>query len=165
MSSGYAPLAAAMLRDHVAETFWGKSGTEFAHGHTYAGNPVACAAGLASIREILERRLQENANRVGLHLVHRLERLKSLGIVGDIRGKGLMIGIELVKDPTTKAQFSSGVNIGLRIGKQALRNGLLIRFDPNWIAFGPSLIVREEDIDEMVDILEQSIKEVIQKLK
>jgi adenosylmethionine-8-amino-7-oxononanoate aminotransferase len=164
MSSGYAPLAAALVRDHVAETFWGVPGTEFAHGHTYAGNPVSCAAGLASIQEMLDRRLPENARRVGAYLVERLEGLRSFGIIGDIRGKGLLIGVELVKDPATKAQFAPGVNLGLRIGKQALRNGLLLRFDPHWIAFGPPLIVSERDIDAMLAILEQSIREVLREL-
>jgi adenosylmethionine-8-amino-7-oxononanoate aminotransferase len=164
MSSGYAPLAAALVREHVAQAFWGAPGTEFAHGHTYAGNPVSCAAGLASIREILERKLPENAKRVGAHLVKRLEGLRSFGIIGDIRGKGLLIGVEFVKDPSTKEQFPKGVNIGLRIGKRALHNGLLLRFDPHWLAFGPPLIVTEQDIDQMVAILEQSIREVLREL-
>jgi adenosylmethionine-8-amino-7-oxononanoate aminotransferase len=164
MSSGYAPLAAAMVSDRVAQTFWGAPGTEFAHGHTYAGNPVASAAGLASIREIRERELPANARRVGAHLVQRLERLRPLGIVGDIRGKGLMIGVELVADAATKRQFPAETKIGVRIGKQALRNGLLLRFDPHWVAFGPPLIVTEADIDQMVDILELSIREVLREV-
>ncbi len=164
MGSGYAPLAAAVVRDHVAAAFWGAPGTEFAHGHTYAGNPVSCAAGLASIREILDRRLPENARRVGAHLVKRLEALRPLGIIGDIRGKGLLIGVELVKDAAAKTPFPPGVDIGLRIGKQALWNGLLLRFDPHWIAFGPPLVVTEADIDQMMDILEQSIREVLREV-
>jgi L-2,4-diaminobutyrate transaminase len=56
------------------------------------------------------------------------------------------------------------VKLGLRIGKQALANGLLIRYDPHWIAFGPPLIVTEADIDQMVAILEQSIREVLREL-
>ena len=164
MSSGYAPLAAAIVRDHVAQTFWGAQGTEFAHGHTYAGNPVACAAGLASIREILDRQLPANARRVGAYLVQKLEALRPIGIVGDVRGKGLMIGMELVQDPATKKPFLPEAKIGVRIGKQALRNGLLLRFDPHWIAFGPPLIVTEADIDQMVGILELSIREVLREL-
>ena len=164
MSSGYAPLAAAVVRQPIAEVFWGKPGTEFAHGHTYAGNPVASAAGLASIGEILERKLPENARKVGAHLVQRLEGLRPLGIIGEIRGKGLMIGVELVRDPTTKTPFPPDVQIGVRIGKRALANGLLIRFDPHWIAFGPPLVVTDAEIDQMVAILEQSIREVLGEL-
>ena len=164
MSSGYAPLAAAMVSDKVAQTFWGAPGTEFAHGHTYAGNPVAAAAGLASIREIVERKLPDNARRVGAHLVRRLERLRAFGIVGEIRGKGLMIGMELVKDPATKQPFPPETKIGVRIGKQALQNGLLLRFDPHWIAFGPPLVASETDVDQMVDILELSMREVLREV-
>ena len=164
MSSGYAPLAAAVVRRHIAEVFWGEEGTEFAHGHTFAGNPVACAAGLASIGELLERRLPENARRVGAHLVQRLEGLHSLGIMGEIRGKGLMIGVELVRDPATKTPFPPRTNLGVRIGKRCLQHGLLLRFDPHWIAFGPPLIVTEQDVDQMVAILEQSIREVMREL-
>ena len=164
MSSGYAPLAAAVVRRHIADVFWGKPGAEFAHGHTYAGNPVAAAAGLASIGEILERKLPENARQVGAHLVTRLEALRSLGILGEIRGKGLMIGVELVRDPATKTPFPAGAEFGVRVGKRCLANGLLLRFDPHWIAFGPPLIVSEADIDQMVAILEQSIREVLRTL-
>jgi adenosylmethionine-8-amino-7-oxononanoate aminotransferase len=164
MSSGYAPLAAAVVRRHIGECFWGKPGTEFAHGHTYAGNPVAAAAGLASIREILERRLPENAQRVGAHLVSRLEALRPLGVIGEIRGKGLMIGVEFVRDPATKAPFPAETQFGLRVGKRCLDHGLLLRFDPHWIAFGPPLVVTESDIDRMVAILEQSLREVLEEV-
>jgi adenosylmethionine-8-amino-7-oxononanoate aminotransferase len=165
MSSGYAPLAAAILREPIARAFWGEPGTEFAHGHTYAGNPVACAAGLASVREILERKLPENARRVGAYLVQQLDaRLRPLGVVGEIRGKGLMIGVELVRDPTTKEPFPSAKKFGLRVGKRCLEHGLLLRFDPHWIAFGPALIVTEADIDQMVAILEQGVKEVLREV-
>ncbi|HWU38049.1 MAG TPA: aminotransferase class III-fold pyridoxal phosphate-dependent enzyme, partial [Candidatus Acidoferrum sp.] len=118
----------------------------------------------ASVREILERKLPQNAQRAGAHLVKRLEGLRSLGIIGDIRGKGLFIGVEFVKDPVTKTPFPPEVKLGLRIGRQALRNGLLLRFDPHWLAFGPPLIVTESDIDQMVDILEKSIREVLREL-
>jgi len=84
--------------------------------------------------------------------------------VGDIRGKGLMIGVELVEDPAAKKPFAPGVNVGVRIGKQALRNGLLLRFDPHWVAFGPPLVVTESEIDQMVGILELSIREVLREL-
>jgi adenosylmethionine-8-amino-7-oxononanoate aminotransferase len=75
-----------------------------------------------------------------------------------------MIGVEFVEDPATKRPFPADTKLGLRIGKQALRNGLLLRFDPNWIAFGPPLIVTETDIDRMVEILELSIREVLREV-
>jgi adenosylmethionine-8-amino-7-oxononanoate aminotransferase len=165
MSSGYAPLAAAILRERVASVFWGEPGTEFAHGHTYAGNPVACAAGLASVREIVERKLPENARRVGAHLVAQLEaKLRPLGVVGEIRGKGLMIGVEFVQDSGARKWFPPEVKFGVEVGRRCLHHGLLLRFDPHWIAFGPALIVTEADIDQMVDILARSVREVLSEL-
>jgi len=74
-----------------------------------------------------------------------------------------MIGVELVEDPPTKRPFAPDGKLGLRIGKQALRNGLLLRFDAHWVAFGPALIVTEADVDKMVDIQEQSIREVLRE--
>jgi L-2,4-diaminobutyrate transaminase len=71
---------------------------------------------------------------------------------------------ELVADPATKRPFPPEVKLGLWIGKQALRNGLRLRYEPHWIAFGPPLIVTEADIDQMVAILEQSIREVLREL-
>lgn len=165
MSSGYAPLAAAVVREPIARAFWGEPGTELAHGHTYAGNPVACAAGLASIREIVERKLAENARKVGAHLVARLQqKLTPLGVVGDIRGKGLMIGVELVQDPATRRLFPAETKFGLKVGRRCMQNGLLLRFDPHWVAFGPPLVITEQDADRMVDILEQSMREVLREL-
>jgi adenosylmethionine-8-amino-7-oxononanoate aminotransferase len=125
---------------------------------------VAAAAGLASVREIVERKLPENARAMGAYLVQKLEALRPLGIVGDIRGKGLMLGVELVADPATKRPFPPETQLGLRIGKRALANGLLLRFDPHWFAFGPPLIVTEADIDQMVDILELSMREVLREV-
>ena len=83
------------------------------------------------------------------------------GIIGDIRGKGLFLGIEFVKDPRTKERFADSVAFGTQVGKRALANGLLCRFDPNWLAFGPPLVTTAEQIDEMVELLDRSIGEAL----
>lgn len=164
MSSGYAPLAATIIRDHIAAAFRGRAEdrVEFHHGHTYSGNPVASAAGLASIREILDRRLPENARKVGESLKQMLaEQLGPLGVVGEIRGHGLMVGVELVRDPATRVRFDERLAFGKRVGRTALRNGLLLRSDPHWVAFAPPLIVSEADMQAMVEILRDSVREVL----
>jgi diaminobutyrate-2-oxoglutarate transaminase len=126
---------------------------------------VACAAGLASVREIVERKLPENARRVGAHLVTQLDaKLRPLGVVGDIRGKGLMIGVEFAQDPPSRRWFPPDVKFGVKVGRRCLHHGLLLRFDPNWIAFGPALVITEADADRMVDILEHSVREVLREL-
>jgi adenosylmethionine-8-amino-7-oxononanoate aminotransferase len=164
LSGGYAPLSAMICRQPIADVFWGPIAENpgFVEGHTFEGNPLSCAAGIAVLREILERDLCGNARRQGERLRAGFERLaKKHGIIGDIRGKGLLQGIEFVRDVKTKEPFPANMAFGVRVGRRALANGLLCRFDPHWLAFGPSLIVSAEQIDEMVELLDRSIGEVL----
>jgi adenosylmethionine-8-amino-7-oxononanoate aminotransferase len=69
-----------------------------------------------------------------------------------------------VKDPASRTPFPAGVNIGLRVGRRCLHHGLLLRYDPHWVAFGPALVITERDADLMVDILEQSLREELREL-
>jgi 4-aminobutyrate aminotransferase-like enzyme len=87
------------------------------------------------------------------------DRIVPLGIVGDIRGSGLMIGLELVKDKKTKERFDPP--LGRKIALTARKNGLILRMDPHWIGLAPPLIISSSEIDEIVDILERSIREVL----
>src|SRR5437764_2242157 len=163
MSGGYAPLSALICRDHIGKAFWGDAPENpgFVEGHTYEGNPVSCAAGIAALQEILERDLCGNARRMGERLRAGLERLRRYGIIGDIRGKGLFLGIEFVRDPATKERFANDAAFGIKVGRRALENGLLCRFDPHWIAFGPPLVSTAEQIDEMAAMLDRSLGEVL----
>jgi adenosylmethionine-8-amino-7-oxononanoate aminotransferase len=164
MSGGFVPLSAMICRRGIADAFWGPLAENpgFVEGHTFEGNPLSCAAGVAVLREILEQDLCANARKQGERLRAGFDRLaKKHGVIGDIRGKGLLQGIELVKDPATKERFPAGAELGVRVGRRALENGLLCRFDPHWIAFGPALCVTAEQIDEMVDLLDRSFGEVL----
>jgi adenosylmethionine-8-amino-7-oxononanoate aminotransferase len=167
LSGGYAPLSAMICREPIANAFWGPLADNpgFVEGHTFEGNPLSCAAGLAVLNEILERDLCSNARKQGERLRAGFERLaKKHGIIGDIRGKGLLQGIEFVRNPKTKEQFPQDTAFGLRVGRRALDNGLLCRFDPHWLAFGPPLVTTSEQIDEMVDLLDRSIGEALATL-
>jgi adenosylmethionine-8-amino-7-oxononanoate aminotransferase len=82
-------------------------------------------------------------------------------VIGDVRGKGLFLAMEFVSDRTTRARFASGAEIGVRVGRRALEHGLLCRFDPHWIAFGPPLVSTSEQVDEMAAILDRSLGEVL----
>jgi adenosylmethionine-8-amino-7-oxononanoate aminotransferase len=162
ISGGFAPLSAMICRQKHAEVFWGPSADNpgFVEGHTFEGNPVSCAVGIAVVREILERDLCANARAMGVRLRAGFEKLAAkYGIIGDIRGKGLLQGIEFVKNRQTKEQFPGG--IGVQIGRRALANGLLCRFDPHWLAFGPALIVTAEQLDDMLAVLDKTIGEVL----
>jgi adenosylmethionine-8-amino-7-oxononanoate aminotransferase len=165
LGGGYAPLSAMICRRPLADAFWGpiSQNPGFVEGHTFEGNPISCAAGLAVLQEILEHDLCANARKQGERLRAGFERLaKKHGIIGDIRGKGLFQGIELVRNPATKEPFPAALALGTRVGKCALAKGLLCRFDPHWIAFGPPLISTAEQIEEMLAILDASLAEVLQ---
>jgi adenosylmethionine-8-amino-7-oxononanoate aminotransferase len=167
LSGGYAPLSAMICKRSIADAFWGPVAENpgFVEGHTFEGNPISCAAGIAVLREILERDLCGNARRQGEKLRNCFERLaQKHGVIGDIRGKGLLQGIEFVQDLTTKKPFPPEVAFGVRVGRKALEKGLLCRFDPNWLAFGPALIVTSEQLEEMLDLLDQSLAETLESL-
>jgi adenosylmethionine-8-amino-7-oxononanoate aminotransferase len=167
LSGGYAPLSAVICREPIADAFWGPIAENpgFVEGHTFEGNPLSCAAGLAVLREILERDLCGNARAQGERLRAGFERLaRKHGVIGDIRGKGLLQGIEFVRNPKTKEPFGKDIAFGVRVGRRALENGLLCRFDPHWIAFGPPLVVTSEQIDEMLNVLDRSMGQVLSEL-
>jgi adenosylmethionine-8-amino-7-oxononanoate aminotransferase len=163
LSGGYAPLSAMICRRPIADTFWGpiEENPGFVEGHTFEGNPISCAAGIAVLREILERDLCANARHQGERLRDGFEGLaRKYDVIGDIRGKGLFQAVEFVRDRATKEPMPD--SFGVRVGRRALENGLLCRFDPNWIAFGPPLISTSEQIDEMVAILDRSLSEILE---
>jgi adenosylmethionine-8-amino-7-oxononanoate aminotransferase len=162
LSGGYAPLSAMICRKPIGDTFWGpiSQNPGFVEGHTFEGNPLSCAAGLAVLQEIIDRDLCGNARKQGERLRAGFERLaRKHGVIGDIRGKGLFQGIEFVRDLQTKERFPN--QFGVRVGKRALENGVLCRFDPHWIAFGPPLVSTAEQVEEMVAVLDKSLGEVL----
>jgi adenosylmethionine-8-amino-7-oxononanoate aminotransferase len=168
MSGGYAPLSAMICRERIARAFWGPitENPGFVEGHTFEGNPISCAAGLAVLGEIIERDLCGNARAQGARLRQRFEGLaRKYPEIGDVRGKGLFQGIELVRDRATKARFPDSIAVGVKVGRRALEHGLLCRFDPHWIAFGPPLVVTAEEIDGMVAILDRSLGEVLSEVR
>lgn len=160
ISSGLVPLGAMIAREDLGEAFLGppEDEVQFAHGHTFAGNPLASAVGIAVIDEILEKRLSEKAQRLGRYLADRLERLKKYGVVREIRGKGILLGVELVRDTRTMAPFPE---LGNALKRTALENGLILRTDPSWFAMAPALIAEEADLDEMCDLIEKSLTQAL----
>jgi adenosylmethionine-8-amino-7-oxononanoate aminotransferase len=164
LSGGFAPLSAMIVRKPIADVFWGpiEANPGFVEGHTFEGNPISCAAGIAVLREIVEHDLCANARRQGERLRRGFQKLADkYGVIGDIRGKGLLQGIEFVQDVKTKERFPANPGLGVRIGRKALENGLLCRFDPHWLAFGPALVVTAEQLDEMLGVLDRSMDEVL----
>lgn len=160
MSGGYAPLAAVLVRDRVAQVFYGEADEhrEFHHGHTYAGNPVACAAGVAAVTQLIERDLVGNARRQGERLQQRLADLADRHpLIGDVRGAGLLQGVEFVKDRSTGERFASHIRPGTIVERAARERGLLLRCGNDFAALAPPLVTTSGDIDEMCAILGESI--------
>jgi adenosylmethionine-8-amino-7-oxononanoate aminotransferase len=166
ISSGYAPLSATLTTEEIAfeldKTI--TNGTHYVHGHTYGGNPVSCAAGIANIQVLLEDKLVENSETMGIHLRKKLNELKSLEVIGAVEGKGLLSGVEFVKDASTKERFPDDLAFGHRVGEECRKRGILLRPDIHDMAFSPPLIVTEDEIDRMVEVVRESIQAVLQSL-
>lgn len=163
LSSGAIPLGAMIAREDMKDAFYGPADKDlqFAHGHTFAGNPLACACGIAVIDEIVENRLDQKAERMGAYLAEKLEDLKKLGVIREIRGKGLLRGVELVKNTETMEPFDA---LGQALKRTSLDNGIILRIDPGWFAVAPALIAEKSDIDEMVDRIEASLKDALKQV-
>jgi len=167
MAAGYMPLSGVAFRDEIAETFISENKElAFADGHTYGGNPVACAAGIAVLQELQERHLLEHCEAIGEYLMERLEDLRELGVVGDIRGKGLMIGIELVQDPVTMEPFPHELGFGLKVGRQCIqKEKMLVRYSPDWVAVAPPFIIEKDEVDDVVERLGRAIIAVLNQVR
>jgi len=167
MSSGYSPVGGIAFSDRIAEAFYGDQadGVQFNHGHTFGGNPVSSAAAIASISEIRDRNLSAQAVKMGDIMRKRLQELNGLGVIGDVRGSGLLIGVEFVKDVKTKAQFQDDVGFGIRLGRKALEKGLIIRYDTHWVALAPPLVIESEEVDRMMDIFSESLSETLSEVR
>ena len=163
ISSGVMPLGAMMANEKMGDVFLGppEEDVNFAHGHTYAANPLACAVGIAVIDEIVENQLDKKAKFLGEYLSEKLEGLKDLGVIREVRGKGLLRGVELVRNTESMEPFPE---LGQSLKKTALANGLLIRIDPNWFAVAPALIAEREDIDLLCDLIRKSLVDALNQV-
>ena len=132
-----------------------KAGT---HGSTFGGNPLACEASLVTL-DLLEKGLMANAARMGKRLLNKLKKLKKeFPMIGDVRGLGLMIGVEFVKDPETKEPAVKEVH---EIAQQAFRRGLLLLpCGDSVIRFCPPLVVNAREVDTAVEIFADVIRSV-----
>lgn len=164
LGGGVAPVSAMICRRGIADTFWGPIGENpgFVEGHTFEGNPLACAAAIAVLDEIAANEVLSNVRTRGEQLRARFEALAAkYPVIGDIRGKGLFQAVEFVRDVATRERFAPGSEVGVKVGRRALENGLLCRFDPHWIAFGPPLVSTASEIDAMTAVLDKSLGEVL----
>jgi adenosylmethionine-8-amino-7-oxononanoate aminotransferase len=156
LSNGAIPMGAMVAREDMAEAFWGEpeAGIQFAHGHTFAGNPLAAAVGIAVIDEIVEKQLDKKAAVNGEYLTQKLECLRKYGVIREVRGKGILRGVEL-----------TNAAIGPALKRTALKNGLILRVDPSWFAVSPALVATQSDLDEMCELIEKSLVEALEEVE
>ena len=161
--AGYAPLGAMIAQDTLVDTVLDAGG--FIHGYTYAGNPLACAAGLAVIGQIEDQDLMTNSTRMGERLRGGLAELRELcPFIGDIRGKGLLLAFELVRDHQSMAPLPASLNAFDRLVEIAYENGLIIYSrrtrggrEGDHFLVCPPMIVSEEQVDEIIELLRRSL--------
>ncbi len=165
MSGGYTPLGAVIASDKVIEPFI-KNHTNFIGGHTYSGNPLSAAVGMAVLKVIKEQKLVENSAVQGQYLLESLrDRLASYRSVGEVRGKGLMVGVEFVKNRTTKEPYPAQAKFAARVTDEAAQRGAVIYPGTgtadgilgDHILLTPPYIITRAQIDDLVTIVADSI--------
>jgi len=165
LSGGYAPLSAVVLDRKVAEPFWGEPRdlVQFHSGHTYGANPVACAIGAAAIDQLVEQGIAANAVEQGERLRAGLRRLQERHPwIGDVRGLGLLVGVEFVQDRATRARFPADAAIGIHVRDAARRRGLLLRASHWMLVLAPPLTITAEEIDQVLAILGVALADVVE---
>lgn len=169
VTSGYIPLGGVVVSDHMHNVLKKHSKGTLMHGFTYSGHPTATAVGLKNIEIIEKENLVDNSRNMGARMLEGFRRIKDKsGIVGDVRAKGLLGAIELVKDPTTNEPFPAEWNVAGKAIELLRKKGLISRpvtYDnTNIICFSPALSITAEEVDKMIDILEEAVLEVEKEL-
>jgi adenosylmethionine-8-amino-7-oxononanoate aminotransferase len=166
VSGGYAPLAGMVVADSIIENLIENGDGKFIHGYTYSGHPVAVAAGLAAMNYFQKNNILDNCNKQSLYLFDRLNHLKEKHkTIGQIRGRGLLIGFEVMLDRNQDKMFHPSYGAAERINQIATELGAI--FYPgsgtidgtrgDHMLVGPPLTIQEKEIDELIEILDKAI--------
>lgn len=164
LASGYAPLGAVLARDSVHDAIAAGSG-EFVHGFTYCQHPVSVAAGGAVMKYLKTHGLIERSASMGDRLLEKLKTLSDLPVVGDVRGLGLMAGIEFVSDRETKAPFPPEIKFAAKVAAEAFKRGLITYpgsggadgIKGDHLLLCPPFVVTEEELEFIAETVGQSI--------
>ena len=162
ITGGYLPLAATLSTEEVFNGFLGQFDEfkTFFHGHTYTGNPIACAVAVESINLFKKEGLLQKLQQKTAILKNSLDRFKELTHVGEVRQKGFMVGIELVKSRKTKRSYAPGDKIGQKVIWKARKRSVIIRPLGDIIVLMPPLAIDRPTLEELVDVTYESIKAV-----
>jgi adenosylmethionine-8-amino-7-oxononanoate aminotransferase len=162
ITGGYLPLAATLTTEEIFNGFLGEYEEKktFFHGHSYTGNPLACAAALANLKVMKEEKVLEKAQGKIHFISEGLKKYEKLEHVGDIRQLGMMVGIELVADKATKEEYLYKNKIGIKVIEEARKRGLIIRPLGNVVVLMPPLSMTRDELNEMLSITYHSIRTV-----
>lgn len=166
LGAGYSPLGAVVCKAEMSEVVlkWGG----FRHGHTYAGNPLSCAVGLEALKIIEDEKLIENASKQGAFLKEKLTALQErFDFIGDVRGKGLLLGVEFVTDKDSKDPFPARWNIYQQITKLAFKEGLIVYPRRNFagvkgdhVLIAPPLTVQQDECEFLLEHFEKALEQL-----
>jgi len=166
LGGGYFPIGAVAVPDRIHQKIADNSGM-FGAGHSWGGNPLGCAVVSKTIDYLHEHDLVEQSNKMGEYLDHKLQTLRSHPMVGDIRGKGLMRGIEFVENKDTRKTLDPKYAFSARVAAECLNRGMFIEYSGgcdrgqsgDMVMFGPPFVISEPQIDKAVEILNQVLGE------
>ena len=165
LSSGYVPISAVIIPNHIYEPIARASNQQgiFGHGYTYSGHPVACAVALKTIEIYEKTKLIDHVETVSKTFQRRLNDMRSNHIIGETRGVGLIGAIEIYENRELKQLFDPKFGAGIKVMKLCQRHGLLVRAIQDTIAICPPLIISNEEVNKLFDILEYSLEVFVKK--
>jgi adenosylmethionine-8-amino-7-oxononanoate aminotransferase len=163
LTGGYLPLAATLASEAIFEAFLApyEQFAAFFHGHTYTGNPLACAVAVANLDLFASEDIVRRTGERACKLAGLLNDLAGDPHVGDVRQWGLMAGVELVEDVARRTPFAPVRRIGQRVVQAARRRGVILRPLGNVMILMPPLSITVAELERLVDVLRESIQEVI----
>lgn len=163
ISSGYIPLSATAINSRITKAFEenGDFSGAVMHGYTYAGHPLGCAAAIASLKIVVDEDLPGNAARQGAYLIKSLQPfVDRFEAIGEIRGKGLMLAIDLVSNKRTREPISPMSGYAYAVAEATRRHGVIVRPVGTKIILSPPLVIQREDVDRIVEALHTGFKAV-----
>ncbi len=156
LSSGYQPISATFFSDEIMDVV-AAEGNRFLHGMTYSGHPACCAAAHANLDILENEKICQHVQSAGPHFEKQLRALSDLDLVGDVRGSHFMMGLEFVKNKSTREYYDEDVAVGMRVSQHAQQRGLIVRPLGAMIVLSPPLILTIEQIDDIALKLRESI--------
>ena len=165
ITSGYLPLSGVGIGKKISDVVI-KQGGEFYHGYTYSGHPVACAVAIENIRIIKEERMIENTKKnIAPYLQKRMREFENHPLVGEVRGEGLLVGVELVKNKEKKEMFDPVGTVGNICRDHCMNNNLIMRAVRDGMMCSPPLTITKDDIDKCVERFKKSLDATLEDIK